>query len=286
MSSENKAYIYALTAVLLWSTVATAFKIALEDLRPELIVLFSSVFASIILLVINILDKNSFNLNLRDLQKSLLSALFNPFLYYLVLFESYNLLPAQVAQPLNYTWPIVLTVLSTIFLKEKLKVGAWIGLAVSFIGVVIISNQSGTYETLSPLGMILAVSSSIIWGVYWIINIRDSRPASQKLFLAFFIGSIYTLMYIILMDIDILFTTKGLIATAYIGLFEMGITFILWMQALKLSSQTAKVSKLVFLSPFLSLFFISFILKEEIQIASIIGLIVIVLGISLQKIIK
>ena len=46
--------------------------------------------------------------------------LINPFLYYLVLFKAYDLLPAQEAQAINYTWALMLAFLSVIFLKQKL----------------------------------------------------------------------------------------------------------------------------------------------------------------------
>ncbi len=75
----------------------------------------------------------------------------------------------------------------------------------------------------------------------------------------------------------------GLLGAAYVGVFEMGIAFILWLKALKLSSTTAKVGTLIFFSPFLSLVFIHFLVGEEIRIATIIGLLFIVIGNVLQQ---
>jgi len=286
MKNQTKAYIYAFIAVLIWSTMATAFKVAFKSLCPELVLFYASVSATIILFVFYYLDKNTQRLNISDFKKSFWAGLFNPFIYYLILFEAYSLLPAQIAQPLNYTWPLVLSLFSTIFLKQKLRKGMWIGLFISFIGVIIISTQSFAIESLSKLGIFLAIFSSVIWSAYWIINIKDKRVDSQKLFLNFLIGSIFILMYILIKDIDFDFNQKGVLASVYIGLFEMGIAFFLWMKALKLSSQTAKINNLVFLSPFLSFFFIALVLKESIHLMSIVGLIIIILGIVIQKLIK
>jgi drug/metabolite transporter (DMT)-like permease len=66
----------------------------------------------------------------------------------------------------------------------------------------------------------------------------------------------------------------------------MGITFILWLMALKLSSTTAKVSNLIYLSPFISLILIHFFVGEVILISTVIGLAFIVGGIVLQQYIK
>ena len=40
-------------------------------------------------------------------------------LYYLILLKAYQLLPAQVAQPLNMIWPVILVFLSVPILKQK-----------------------------------------------------------------------------------------------------------------------------------------------------------------------
>ncbi len=286
MSNQNKAYIYALLAVLMWSTVASAFKIALLEISPGLTLFYASISASFILFVLLLLKKETQQINIKSLSKSLLPAFFNPFLYYLILFEAYSLLPAQIAQPLNYTWPIVLSIFSSIFYNEKIKIGAWLGFVISFIGVIIISWQNPSLAPLNSIGIFLAVGSSIIWSIYWILNLKDTRSNSLKLFMNFGIGSIYILIYLLIIDVSFNITMKGLLSCVYIGFFEMGITFFLWLKALSLSPQITKINNLVFLSPFLSLIFISYILKENIQTLSILGLIVIVLGIIIQKLIK
>jgi drug/metabolite transporter (DMT)-like permease len=63
----------------------------------------------------------------------------------------------------------------------------------------------------------------------------------------------------------------------------MGLTFIFWLKALRYSKTTANISNLVFLSPFLSLFYINFILKEKILLSTLVGLILVVAGIIMQQ---
>jgi drug/metabolite transporter (DMT)-like permease len=66
----------------------------------------------------------------------------------------------------------------------------------------------------------------------------------------------------------------------------MCINFILWLMALKLSSTTAKVSNLIYLSPFISLILIHFFVGEVILLSTIIGLLFIVGGIIIQQYLK
>jgi drug/metabolite transporter (DMT)-like permease len=79
---------------------------------------------------------------------------------------------------------------------------------------------------------------------------------------------------------------QGILGSVYLGIFEMGITFILWMMALKLSSTTAKVSNLIYLSPFGSLIMIHFLVGEVILLSTVIGLVFIIGGIIIQQYLK
>jgi drug/metabolite transporter (DMT)-like permease len=63
----------------------------------------------------------------------------------------------------------------------------------------------------------------------------------------------------------------------------MGITFVLWLRALRLSRTTAQVSNLIYLSPFVSLVLIHLIVGETIMLSTITGLVFIVAGIVLQQ---
>ncbi len=103
------------------------------------------------------------------------------------------------------------------------------------------------------------------------------------MFLNFMFGSVFIFVSILLFAKIKIPDLKGILGAVYIGLFEMGITFLLWLKALKLSKTTANVANLVYLAPFFSLVVISFVVGEKILLSTIIGLIFIVGGIILQK---
>jgi drug/metabolite transporter (DMT)-like permease len=287
MKRISKAYIYALLSVLLWSTVATAFKLGLMVLSPLYLILLASTFSLLVFFVVILLQgkiRELFTVTLSGLGKSALLGVLNPFGYYLILFEAYSLLPAQVAQPLNMIWPITLALLSAPLLKQKITVRNIVAILISFVGVVFISSQgslSGLANT-NPTGAMLAIGSSVIWSLFWILSVLDKRDEIFKLFWNFAFGVVYLLLTAILFT-DFEFPDQGLPAAVYIGLFELGITYILWMKAMQLSENNAKMGNLTFLSPFLSLIFIHFILGETIFFTTFIGLAFIVSGIWYQQ---
>ncbi len=289
MKRETKSLLLALTAVFLWSTVATAFKLTLQGLSFVKLLFWASVTSTIALLVIALKEKQNLaelTFSKKYIPKNILLGFINPFLYYMVLFKAYSLLPAQEAQPLNYTWPIVISIFGVLFLNQKLSIKIMLGLLVSFSGVVVLATQGDLFglKFHSLYGSFLAVGSSFIWATFWTLKMKDKRPVSAKLFSSFFFGSLFALLYILLFDKFDFPEVKYLLGAIYIGLFEMGITFFLWLKAITLTEKKSEISTLAYLSPFISFIFIATILGEKILFSSFIGLILIVSGILIQHI--
>ncbi|MDI9571476.1 MAG: DMT family transporter [Pseudomonadota bacterium] len=288
MSQQRQAYRYAFLAVLFWSTVATAFKITLRYLSVPEMLLCSSLVSTLILGVV-LAGRGKLPLirrcTRRDYLHSLVLGFLNPFLYYLILFEAYTLLPAQEAQPLNYTWPLMLVILAGLMGRERIDLPRIAMMLVSFVGILIIATRGDPlgFRVSNLPGALLAMGSSVVWASYWLGNLRDRREEEVKLFLNFFFGFLYALVLNLFLAGPGRLSLPGLAGAAYIGVFEMGITFFVWMKALALSRSAAQVTRLIYLSPFLSLVFIHFIGGETVRASSIFGLLFIVAGIFLQE---
>lgn len=289
MTHQTKALIYGLGAVLLWSTVATAFKLSLQHFSPIELLLYSGSFSTLLLGTI-LLFQGKFHLVFQCSRNEYLLSIFlgllSPFLYYLILFKAYDLLPAQQAQPLNYTWAITLSLLAVPLLKQKIGWQQWLALLVSYCGVIVISTEGRPFSLhfTDPFGVALALISTIVWSLYWIFNTRDKRDPIVGLFVNFLCSFPFVLGYYLFTSELRMPPLSGLLGAAYVGTFEMGLCFVLWLMAMKLTDSTARISNLIFLSPFLSLFFIHFIVGEKILAATFIGLILIVAGLLCQRI--
>jgi len=284
--NQNKAYLFAAIAVLFWSTASTSFKITLRYLDTIEMLFYSSLTASITLFIILIFQKKTkkiFKSGRKEILNSAILGFMNPFFYYIILFKAYTLLPAQIAQPLNFIWPIMIVILSIPLLKQKISLKSLLAIFISFFGVILISTKGSlfSFRIDEPYGVFLALSSSLIWALFFILNVRNKKDEIIRLFLSFTFGCIYTLilLYPNISQPPLL----GILGAIYIGLFEMGITFVIWIKALKYSSTTAQVNNLIYLTPFLSLVVIRIVIKEKILFSSIIGIILIIFGIIVQK---
>ncbi|RXJ65625.1 EamA family transporter [Halarcobacter ebronensis] len=289
MKSQNVAYKYAITAIFFWSTVATAFKVALKYLNPVELVFYASISSALILLLIILIKKR-----VKDVQVFIKSnwktvfllALINPFLYYLVLFEAYNILPAQEAQSINYTWALMLAFLSAIFLKQKLTLNDIVAGIICYFGVLIISTKGEPFSlNFSNIdGVLLALLSTILWSMYWIVNTKNRVDPLIGVFSNFLFSLPLIAIYGYFSgSLNSLPEINGVFASIYIGIFEMGVTFLFWLNAMQYAVSTSKIANLIFISPFLSLIFIHFVLKEEIYYSTLFGLITIIAGLVIQQ---
>jgi drug/metabolite transporter (DMT)-like permease len=288
MANQKKAYLYGVTAVLLWSTVASAFKLSLRYLDNGELLVISDVFSTMVLAIILIFSGGFgqvFRCTRQEYLRSFLLGILNPFLYYLVLFRAYQLLPAQEAQPLNYTWAITLALLSIPLLGQRIAAADFIGLFLSYCGVLVISTRGRItgFHISEPAGVALALGSTLIWALYWIYNTSDSRQPILCLFMSFAFSIPPVVLYYGFFHPFRVPAMRGILGAAYVGAFEMSITYVLWLLALRFSENTAKVAGLIFVSPFLSLMFIHYLVGESIHLSTIAGLVLITAGLLVQK---
>lgn len=283
MRTPSRPVLLGSVAVLSWSTVATAFKVALSHMDPFEMV-FVAGFTALAVFAIWMCCTHSWG-ELRHLPPNIwgrfaVLGLIAPVAYYLILFKAYDYLPAQVAQPINYCWPILLAVMLAIFTRRPIPSAKYLGMAVSLAGVALISlGGQSLGQSFSGMGIFLAIFSAMLWAAYWIVNdsLKDNVSEVTALFLTFLFGMAYMCIGCIFHPIAQL-SVPALLSGAYIGLFEMGVPFICFGLAIRTTNNPALINQMCYLSPFLSLFLISVVLGETIAPSTYIGLSLIVGG--------
>jgi drug/metabolite transporter (DMT)-like permease len=134
-----------------------------------------------------------------------------------------------------------------------------------------------------PLGVALALGSTVVWSLYWLYSSNDHRNPVNRLLVNFAFGFAYVLVYCLATGRLEVPSTPAMIGGIYIGLMEMGIAFVFWLKALRAARDTAQVGNLIYLTPFLSLLVIGAVVGERILPSTWIGLVFIVGGIVMQS---
>jgi drug/metabolite transporter (DMT)-like permease len=274
----------ALAAVALWSTVATGFKLGLRYLEP-LQLLFAGTLFSLAIFWVAAFASRQTRLPRPALPRALAFGVVNPFAYYIVLFEAYDRLPAQIAQPINYTWAIMLAILAVPILGQRLSRRTLGGILLSYAGVVVLLTQ-GRLDGLGGIswtGVALALVSTLLWAGYWLMGTRSADAPVGMMAWSFLFATPCAALACWLGPGLPTLRLETFTYGAWVGLVEMGATFLLWQRALRLTTNAGRTGQLIFLSPFLSLVLIGTILGEKIEVTSVIGLAIIVAGLLVTR---
>ena len=288
MSNDRKALLFGLGAILLWSTAATALKLALRYLDVYQLLFYAVVSSSAVLFAI-VVWQGKWPVLVDYVRSSPLHflgmGLINPVLFYLILLRAYDLLPAQQAQTINYTWAITLAVLAVPLMGQALSRRDLLAIVLGYSGVVIIATQGQLLEMqfTNVEGVFFALASTVVWALYWIANARNHRDPIVSLSLNFAMAIPVAFCVCALLSELRPAAWEGLAAAVYVGLFEMGVSFALWSAALRLASGVSRVGNLIFLSPLISMVFIANILGEAIHPATLVGLALIIPGVLIQQ---
>ncbi len=282
--SERQAVLFALLAVALWSTVATGFKLGLRALEP-LQLLFAGSLASTLFFWIVAGWLGRLRLPVKAIGQAALFGLLNPFAYYVLLFAAYDRLPAQVAQPLNYTWSIAMALLAWPMLGQRPTRPVLLGILLSYGGVLIVLRPWGmaASSAVDWTGVAMALGSTLLWAGYWLAQARSNIDPIGLLAWSFPFGLAATATVCALGPGWPPLSADTLAFGAWVGLVEMGAAFLLWRYALALTANAARIGQLIYLSPLLSLGLIALVLGESIHPASIIGLGVIIGGLAVAN---
>ena len=286
--TDRRAVKLGLGAVMLWSTVATAFSLSLQYLTALQLVTLATVVSWCFFAIRLSAPERRSALRVTSSKAratGLLVGWLNPGLYYLVLFAAYDRLPAQEAMAINYSWGITLALLAAPLLRQHLSAGALLAACISYGGILVIATRGAplSLDFAQPLGVGLALLSTVLWSLYWVINTRLSLDPEVNLFLNF--SGALPLLLALLWWSDTPFPAlwQGWAGGLYVGLFEMGLAFVLWMGAMKATTSTLRISSLIFLSPPLSLVLIWVITGEPVKAYTLVGLVLILFGLYLQR---
>ena len=286
--NQNKAYLFAGIAIFFWSTVASVFKLSLEHLEPIQLVLYSTLFSIFVLFIIVIYQgkiKLIKTFSSSDLIWCAFLGLLNPCLYYIILFKGYDALPAQEAMVINFSWPVMMVILSIPILKQTIDIKSFLSIILCYIGVIAIAT-GGEFFSLSfnsPEGVFYMLFSTVIWSLFWLFNTKNKNDPLVSIFLIFLFSTPFILLVVYFTNSFAIPSIEGLMGSLYIGLFEMGISVVLWQSALKISTTVSRVASLVFITPFMSLVVLYVVLGEKILASTFFGLILICAGLILQK---
>lgn len=281
----KKAYFFAGISILFWSSLATISKLLLSNFNSFQVLMCSTLFAFFALLVVNIFKNNLKalkNYTKKDFFIIALIGLPGTFLYYVFLYLGTARMAASQAFIINYLWPIMSVVFACIILKEKLTFRKCIAFTISFLGVITVAGEElFSFNSKSLIGVALCMLAAISYGLFTALTTKFNYDYLVSMMISFWVSFVFSLLINVFMAEPFSVNLLQTLGFAWSGIFIMAVATVTWALALKFGG-TAKISNLAYITPFLSLVWTFLILKEPIKPLSVVGLIIIIMGIFIQ----
>lgn len=282
----KKNYLYAILTVFIWGTMATVGKILVSNIPSLEALCIGSAFAFLFLLIVNIKNGTIKELGKYSVKDYAIMAglgFIGLFLYSGLYYYGLTQLSSQEACIVNYLWPMMLVLFSTIILKEKLtvvKAGAMIS---SFIGVVILSvgsEASGNGNVMLGIGS--CVIAAACYGLFSVLNKKANYDQNIAMMMMWLVVAVCSAVFGLAIE-----DWKPVVGVQWLGMLWMGvvvnaIAYLIWALALNADKNSARIANLAYLTPFLSLIISAVVLKEQIQGRALIAFVFIIGGILLQ----
>lgn len=281
----KKTFICAASAILMWSTMATVSGLLLGEMDNYTVLCVSSFFATVAMLIIN-LASHKLGIMRRYKPKDYLrmaaTGLPGVFLYYVFYYAGATRLPASQAFITNYLWPIMSIVFALIILRERMTLPKTVAVVMSFAGVFTVAGDDIiSLSTDSIIGTLFCFAGAVCYGLFTVLNKKSPYDKQVSMTMAMFTAFVLSLVMMLAGGSSFAVELSQLPGILWNGVFTMAAANLLWTLALS-GGNTAKVSNLAYITPFLSLVWTFTILGEPIKPASLIGLCMIVAGIFIQ----
>jgi drug/metabolite transporter (DMT)-like permease len=267
---------FVLIAVLLWSTGGLAIKYTKLD--PFTVNLGRSLFAALTVAVFTY--RKGLKPNLFTLFTSLLYAgTLSCFVY------ANKTTTAANAIFLQYTAPVYILILSPFILKEKFRFSDLITVVICLGGMsLFFFEPQSSANNLAPnvfVGNLAALASGVFFGLYFVFLRHPRLLENRNPALSVFYGN----LLIVLFMLPLVLTnppapeTNDLLAILYLGIFQIGIAYVLFTIGIARGVRSLDASIIGFVEPLLNPIWVFVFLGERPSLWAVLGGIIIIGGV-------
>lgn len=282
----KKEYLFAGVSILFWGSTAAVVTLLANGLSSISTTFYSSLIATLFLVFLNLFTgrlKQLHSLSGRDLFRLAGLGLVGMLSASLLLFYGLTHMKAQQAFIINYLWPILITLFAWPILGQRMTARKTIALFLSFWGVIIVALE-GDFSNLGQLdagGVLACVLAASCYALFSVLNMKVTCDKFLATMI-YYAASTLVLLPILLRNEGLpVLTLPQWGGVLWIGALSNGLSYATWAMAMD-RGDSAKLSNLAYLTPFVSLIYIFFLLHEPIGWTSLAGLFFIMLGVAVQ----
>ncbi len=280
-------HFFAFLSVFFWSSLYVSTKILLEEFSPLELLVLQFVFGYLFLLIIK--PKRLILEDKKDELYFVLCGLTGITIYNLFLNLAIDYSLASNVSVIIAAAPLFTGIFSFLLRIDKPYINFFIGFIISIVGIIILSFNGKIELQLNPLGDIMAIISSMGWGLYSVLITKiternyDVILSTRKVI---FYGIIFMIPSFFFLDFSPNFKslTKPIILfnMIFVAVFASGICFIIWNKATSLIG-AIKTNIYVYLTPVITIIVSIIVLKEKITLIALLGMFLTLLGVIISE---
>ena len=264
-----------------WATAFVLTKVVLKEVDVTILGVLRYFFASII--VIFILIKKKIPLpKVKDIPAFIFAG-FSGYAGYIVLFNIATLLSSpSTLSVINALAPAITAIVAYFIFNEKIKLIGWLSMSISFCGILILTLWDGVLTV--NKGILYMLAGCLLLSLYNISQryLTKKYSSFDVSMYSMLIGGILLVIYSpssITNMFSISFTS--LILIIYMSIFPSIISYFFWTKAFELAKNTTEVTSFMFVTPVLATLMGIIILGDIPKLSTLIGGVVIILGMIL-----
>ena len=177
-------------------------------------------------------------------------------------------------------------IFACIILKEKFNLRKILAVLLSFAGIFAVTSGGNlSMDGAQLLGALFCMMAALVYGLFSVLNKKCNYNNYISMMLYYFVAFLLSGLFLVIGGRLMLPDWGQTLGLLWNGVFTYAIAYTFWAQALAIGD-TAKISNLAYATPFISLIWTTWILKEPFNLFSLLGLLCIVGGILIQNIKK
>ena len=286
---EVMCHIFALFCVFVWGTTFISTKVLLDSFHPVVILLYRLIICVTLLFIIHprIFKIYSFKHELLFIGAGASGVTF----YFLFENMALSYTNASDVGIIVSAAPFFTLIFCTIFLKTD-RITLWfiIGFILAMSGVILISINGSNNLNANPIGYLLALLAMVMWGFYsvFVKKIGDlgykGIGVTRKIM---YYGLIFLIPFFFIFRCNFNFQAftnpTNILNILFLGILASSVCFLLWNYSLS-NIGAVKTSVYIYISPVITTIASVILLKEAINVFTIIGMILAILGLILSSI--
>lgn len=277
----------AFFSALVWGTTFIFTKKLMLDFNAAEILFTRFAIALVVLTVLSLVKKErlGFPANRKDEFLFVGAGVTGLFLYGILEIISMMYTYASNTSIIVSTNPFFTAVFTMLILKdEKATFKYFAGFAVAIVGIAIISLNGAKNFGLNPLGDLLALGASVVWGFYTVLIKKAYSRGYSTLYITrrtYIWGTLLMLISLPMFGLNTDLTRFRQVSTVFdylfLGVVASGSCFMTWNLATKMLG-AIKSAVYIYIIPVITIVFAALLMGERINIISLAGIAVVLAG--------